>query len=323
MEGRIALGSKTMKEEAILSIGNKGSTSTTVIAVVAALVVAGAGGFMIGRRTGQSSATLEGQVVATVNDTKITKQDVYDRLVPTYGSSVVQDLIDQALVDQAAKEANVTVTQDEVDARMAEIAERMGGEDQLSSALSMYGMTLDSYRQYQEFWLKATKVLGKDVTVTDEEAEEFFNNNIASYDKRKVHARHILVDDEETAKEIKAELDAGADFATLAKERSTEPAAATSGGDLGTFGRGEMDKDFENVVFNLPVNEISEPFQTQYGWHVAQVLEVTGEAPDFESIKETVRQDAAEQKVSDQLSDWLKDLRSKAKITNTLEKADS
>jgi len=315
----MALRSKQLKEETVLSSGNKGSTSTTIIAVLATLVVAGAGGFMIGQRYGEAHADLEGQVVATVNDTRITKQDLYDRLVPLYGSSAVQELIDEALVNQAAQAANVKVTKADVDARMAEIKERMGGEEQFQYILSLYGISEEAYRRNQEMWLKAAAILGPQVSVTDEEIEQFFNENIAIYDKRQVHARHILVEDEETAREIKAQLDAGADFATLAKERSTEPAAATTGGDLGTFSRGDMVAEFSNVVFNLPVNEISEPFQSQYGWHVAQVLEITGEAPNFEALKETVRQDLVEEKVGDQLSDWLQGLREKARIKNTLE----
>lgn len=301
-----------------MSSVNKGS-STTLIAVLATLVVAGAGGFMIGQRTGEANATLEGQVVATVNNTKITKQDLYDRLVPLYGSSAVDELIDEALVNEAAQEANVKVTEADVDARMAEIKERMGGDEQFQYVLSMYGISEDTYRRSQETWLKAAAILGPQIEVTDDELQKFFNENIAAYDQRKVHARHIVVDDEETAREIKAELDAGADFATLAKERSKESSAATTGGDLGTFGRKDMVAEFSNVVFNLPVNEISEPFQSQYGWHVAQVLEITGDAPSFEALKDTVRQDLVEQKVGDQLSNWLQELREKAKINNTLE----
>ena len=319
MERRMALRSNPVKEATVLSSGNNRSSSTTLIAVLATLVVAGVGGFMIGQRTGETHATLEGQVVATVNGTKITKQDLYDRLVPLYGSSAVSEMIDEALVNQAAQEANVKVTQADVDARLAEIKERMGGEEQFRNILAMYGISEEAYRRSQEMWLKAAAILGPQITVTDEEIEQFFNENIAVYDQRKVHARHILVDDEETAREIKAELDAGADFATLAKERSKEPAAATTGGDLGTFGRGDMVAEFSNVVFNLPVNEISEPFQSKYGWHVAQVLEITGEAPDFQALKETIRQDLVEEKVGDQLSEWLQGLRDKAKIKNTLE----
>jgi peptidyl-prolyl cis-trans isomerase C len=103
----------------------------------------------------------------------------------------------------------------------------------------------------------------------------------AAYDKQvaalpavdEIHARHILVTTEEDAKAIKAQLDGGADFATLAKEKSIEPGAKTSGGDLGFFTQDKMVKPFADAAFALKVNEVSQPVQTQFGWHVIQVLE--------------------------------------------------
>jgi peptidyl-prolyl cis-trans isomerase C len=88
-----------------------------------------------------------------------------------------------------------------------------------------------------------------------------------------IHARHILVTTEDDAKAIKAQLDGGADFAALAKEKSIEPGAKTSGGDLGFFTQDKMVKPFADAAFALKVNEVSQPVQTQFGWHVIQVLE--------------------------------------------------
>jgi peptidyl-prolyl cis-trans isomerase C len=103
----------------------------------------------------------------------------------------------------------------------------------------------------------------------------------AEYDKQvaamptqdEVHARHILVSSQDDAKAIKAQLDAGADFAALAKEKSIEPGAKDSGGDLGYFTADKMVKPFADAAFKLKVNEISEPIQTQFGWHVIEVLD--------------------------------------------------
>jgi peptidyl-prolyl cis-trans isomerase C len=103
----------------------------------------------------------------------------------------------------------------------------------------------------------------------------------AEYDKQvaampaqdEVHARHILVSSQDDAKAIKAQLDAGADFATLAKEKSIEPGAKDSGGDLGYFTPDKMVKPFADAAFALKVNEISQPIQTQFGWHIIEVLD--------------------------------------------------
>ena len=86
-------------------------------------------------------------------------------------------------------------------------------------------------------------------------------------------ARHILVDSEAKAAEVKSEIDGGKSFEAAATEHSSCPSSA-SGGALGTFGRGQMVKEFEEVVFgDLPVGQVSEPVQTQFGWHLIEVTQ--------------------------------------------------
>ena len=83
-------------------------------------------------------------------------------------------------------------------------------------------------------------------------------------------ARHILVPDEETCQKLKDEIESGADFADLAKERSRCPSGA-KGGDLGTFGPGQMVPEFDTVVFNEAVNTVHGPVKTQFGYHLLEV----------------------------------------------------
>ena len=83
-----------------------------------------------------------------------------------------------------------------------------------------------------------------------------------------VRARHILVDNEEHAKQIKLELErSGKSFADLAEEKSEGP-SGDNGGDLGFFGRGDMVKPFEKKAFNMDVGEVSDPVKTEFGWHL-------------------------------------------------------
>ena len=88
----------------------------------------------------------------------------------------------------------------------------------------------------------------------------------------RARARHILVETEEEAKALKAELDGGADFAALAKDKSTGP-SGPNGGDLGWFGLGMMVKPFEDAVLALEPGQVSDPIQTQFGWHVIKLNE--------------------------------------------------
>lgn len=87
-------------------------------------------------------------------------------------------------------------------------------------------------------------------------------------------ARHILVQTEEECLELKAKIDAGEDFASLAREHSLCPSGG-QGGDLGRFGRGQMVPEFDKVVFSAPVNEVQGPVKTQFGFHLLEVTERT------------------------------------------------
>jgi peptidyl-prolyl cis-trans isomerase C len=107
-----------------------------------------------------------------------------------------------------------------------------------------------------------------------------------------VHARHILVADEATAKKITAELKKGGDFAALSKQYSKDPGAAQQGGDLGFFKKTDMVPEFANMAFALKDKEVSPaPVKTQFGWHVIQTLEHrTSAPPSFEQVRDELRQ---------------------------------
>jgi len=103
--------------------------------------------------------------------------------------------------------------------------------------------------------------------------------------EQEVHARHILVETEDEAKAIEAELKKGADFAELAKTKSKDPGAA-DGGDLGFFTKDQMVPEFSTVAFALEPGKISDPVKSQFGWHVIKVEEKRSrKAPDFEQVK--------------------------------------
>ncbi|HEU5094066.1 MAG TPA: peptidylprolyl isomerase [Devosia sp.] len=130
-----------------------------------------------------------------------------------------------------------------------------------------------SYLQDRALRRAFTKQAVSDAITSDAIKAEYDKQIAAMPSVDEVHARHILVSTEDDAKAIKAQLDGGADFATLAKQKSIEPGAKDSGGDLGYFTQDKMVKPFADAAFALKVGQISDPIQTQFGWHIIQVLD--------------------------------------------------
>ena len=124
--------------------------------------------------------------------------------------------------------------------------------------------------------------------VTEEAVKARYDQDYAGKPgETEVHARHILVPDEATAKKVIAELKKGGDFAALSKQYSKDPGAAQQGGDLGFFKKTDMVPEFANAAFELKDKDITPvPVKTQFGWHVIQTLEHrTSQPPPFDQSK--------------------------------------
>jgi peptidyl-prolyl cis-trans isomerase C len=122
--------------------------------------------------------------------------------------------------------------------------------------------------------------------VTDEAMHKVYDDAVKQMpSEQEVHARHILVPTEDEAKAIEDQLKKGADFATLAKEKSKDPGAA-DGGDLGYFTKDQMVPEFADVAFKLDKGQVSDPVHTQFGWHVIKVEDKrTKPTPTFDEVK--------------------------------------
>ncbi len=194
-------------------------------------------------------------------ETQPATQDAFD-------ASVLDAMIDQMLIEQAAPRLGVTVTDDEIDAEMAlqeELAAANGTslEDMLAAQL----YTRDEYRQVLRALLLTQKV--SDVVANVPATAE------------QVHARHILVADEATARNLIAQIQQGADFAQLAMEYSLDASSAPSGGDLGWVPRGVLlQPEVEEAIFALGEGELApEPVHSSLGYHVVQTLERVPDRP--------------------------------------------
>src|SRR6266481_2851184 len=126
---------------------------------------------------------------------------------------------------------------------------------------------------------------GKTATTDDAMKKVYEDASKQITGEQEVHARHILVESEDEAKAVKAELDKGGDFAELAKKKSKDP-GASDGGDLGFFTKDQMVPEFSAVAFTLEPGKISDPVKSQFGWHLIKAEEKRNrQAPAFDQVK--------------------------------------
>jgi peptidyl-prolyl cis-trans isomerase C len=146
--------------------------------------------------------------------------------------------------------------------------------------------------------------------VPEADAKKIYDEKIATMKpQQEIHARHILVETKEEAEKVEQRLKNGEDFATVAKEVSKDTGA--EGGDLGFFTRGQMLKPFEDAAFALDVGQISDPVQTQFGWHIIKVEEKRDQPlPTFDQVKDAIMAQLVQQKAQEVVTG----LRNAAKI---------
>lgn len=153
----------------------------------------------------------------------------------------------------------------------------------------------------------------KDVTVSDEEANAYYEANKQQFAKgESISAKHILTDSEEKCASILASITSGEkEFEEAAKESSTCPSGA-KGGDLGEFAKGQMVKEFEDAAFTAEIGQVVGPVQTQFGYHLIKVesRKPASEVP-FEDVKENIKMNLVQQKQNQVCTDTVEELKKK------------
>ncbi|MFS0577226.1 peptidylprolyl isomerase [Sporosarcina sp. 179-K 3D1 HS] len=191
----------------------------------------------------------------------VTKEELYQEMKDVAGQETLQLLVIEKVLD-----AKYDVSDEQVKSEIDKMKEQLG--DNFEAYLAQQGQTEASVKKIIKLNLLQEAALSEGVEVTDEELDqriEMMNTELK--------AKHILVDDEETALKVKKKVEEGADFAATAKEFSTEPAAKESGGDLGWFGYGKMVPEFWDAAYGLELNKLSDPVQTEHGYHIIEVTE--------------------------------------------------
>jgi peptidyl-prolyl cis-trans isomerase C len=158
--------------------------------------------------------------------------------------------------------------------------------------------------------------IGNKVKVEEKDVEEYFKAHPDEFSGDTVHLRHIVVQNEDEAKDIKARLTRNESFDDLAKKYSQDSATAAKGGDLGFLSREQVLPEFARVAFSLKPGEVSDPVKTPFGFHVIKLMErKTGQPAGLDQVKGQLQRRLTEERQSQRFQAWMKELEAGAKIT--------
>lgn len=237
-------------------------------------------------------------------------------------------VITRGLVEAEAERLGVVITGEETEAEFQKQYQAMLDtygmtEQDLVDYFAIYGGTLEEFKEEgrasvteQLLYAAVQQAVVGPIELSEDELRAYFEEHKADYStEEQIEASHILVATAEEAQAILDELARGADFAELARTRSTDTGSAAQGGALGWFGRGVMAPEFEEAAFALEVGETSGIVQTDFGFHIIRVTDRRAASePEFEEVADRVRADAERAIARERFDAWLKAAREEATV---------
>lgn len=259
--------------------------------------------------------SLSEDTAATANGKVITKEDVaarisqlrnvYGAMVPEESEGDVFDNFRKETTDQLVREAlelqetekkNITVTQAEIDQRLEEVADEsfLGEVDRLKQDYAEKGLTEEEMNADVRRALLHEKLMasiGKDIQVTDQDAQEYYDRNRAQYDQpERRQARQIVTDDESAALEATRRSRAGESFVTLVDEISIDGDAKQKKGALGLVTKGQLAPELDSALWSMSIGQVSDPIKIGEQWYVISLESILpASLQTFDSVKEDIR----------------------------------
>jgi len=288
------------------------STNKILLGLVSLLVVFTIGAVIF--------ITNQQTVIAKVGDETITKDELTEYLMDSYGTQGAETLALSRVIEMEADLNDVIVTDEEVEKELTEYIDLYGGEEAFLVAIENNGLTKKTFEEEIKQYLKSEKLIAEWLDLSDEDLESYFEENRTMFDvAEQIEASHILVEDLDTAEEVVEKLDEGEDFSELALEYSTDTTNAETGGELGFFARNEMVSEFDDAAFEMEVGDVSEPVETEFGYHIIKVTDqVEEETAEYSDVKEDVYDALLDEQFKAQYNTWIMELMDKYEIEYTL-----
>ncbi len=242
-------------------------------------------------------------------------------LMAEYERSLLDTMVQNLLIRQAALAEGAEVTDAEVEEQITSIKSGFADDATFDEALASAGMTMedlqDNIRDQLLYEFLYNKV-APEVEVTDERVAEYYEENKAMFvTSDQSQLSHILFDleDEDTAKEVLAELQDGGDFAALAEEYSIDTGSAANGGDLGMASTDMYVTEFKDAADALAKGEMSGLVQSDFGWHIIlKVDEQAGGQQTLEEVADSIRSTLLEEGRSEAFATYMDDFEANSDI---------
>ena len=262
---------------------------------------------------------------------KAMRQPIDESMMGSMRDKVIDSLINRELLYQQSKAKGIITNAEEIDNSIDQIKQRLEAGQSFESLLAEMGITIETMRtqvgQANAIQKLLEVVVYPKAMVSEKESRIFFENNPQYFQKpEEVKASHILIqvapdagDEEKLAarkkiEEVQIKIEAGDDFAELARQYSEGP-SNVSGGDLGYFDRKKMLKPFSAAAFALKPGEVSDIVETRFGFHLIKVYDKKAKSSYvFEDIKDRLREILRQQKIKDETVRYLEELRKTADV---------
>ncbi|KFO66596.1 hypothetical protein ER57_16375, partial [Smithella sp. SCADC] len=244
---------------------------------------------------------------------------------------VIESLIRREILHQESRKAGIKIDKKDITKEIDAIKKQFLSDAAYKNELSRRNLPEDTLRAQLERNLLIQKYVEqqflKKVKVTDADVMAYYESHLAALKQPlQVRVSHILIQSDSKseasrkpearrkAEQILKDLKDGRDFRTLAREQSDGP-TRTSGGDLGYVGRGQLEKQFESVIFNLKKDEISDVIETDYGYHIFKVMDIKPESiVAYDNVKEQIKQLLLQDKAKKEADEYARKLREKSAV---------